>query len=138
MRFIMGSETATTGPSCESCLSAECNAYCSLADRALVSLQESIVNGTVTFQQMKSLSCASRRLQVERLCAVNEEFSSLEVMKCSLTQRTAEHAAFMLHRTTLALMCQDIEAAKLQVEGSFDGTEEPVYNGHYISRSPTL
>ena len=118
VQFIVGSETVSESGS-KSCLPEKCNEYCRLADRALVDMQERIVSGTVTFQLMKSLSCASKRLQVERLCAANEECYSLDAIKCSLQQRSAEHAGFVSHRTSLALICQDIETAKLKIKGSF-------------------
>lgn len=116
--FFVGSNPAE-GPSYESCLPETCSAYCCLADSTLTSLQEMIVSGTVTLQQIKNLSSTSKKLQVERLCAVNQEKYSLEVIRSSLVQRTAEYTAFREYKNMLAVICHDVESVKLQVEGAY-------------------
>ena len=97
-----------------SCLSEECDLFCSVASNTLTGLMSKIFSGSILFQDMEK--AYQKKSQVLKLCAASEDYILDDVEKI-LDCRFNECTSFKEYKHILGSLCHKMDATNVQVEG---------------------
>ena len=115
--FNIGSEVMIKQSDTEgahSCLSEECDMFCSKASSILTGLISKIFSGSILFQDMENTY--QKKSQVMKLCAAAEDHVLDDIVKI-LDCRFNECTSFKEYKHILGSFCRKMDAANVQIEG---------------------
>ena len=97
----------------QSCLSDECDLYCTLADSTFDALVKEIFNGDICIQDIEMVK--TRKSQVLKLCSATTH-AALDDFTYTLELRVKESDAFKHYKNVLDSFCREINV-NLHIKG---------------------
>lgn len=94
-----------------SCLSEECDLFCSKASSILTAMMSKIISGSILFQEMENTY--QKKSQVMKLCAAAGDDDVKNILECRINECTS----FKEYKHILGSFCHKMDAANVQVEG---------------------